>query len=736
MSTPKYLISAEEFAEGSWNKDSAGIKKDRNPSWCVAFVRFKTPGAMFRGEEDAFAERSLLVVENDCVDVQTNAPKGSFQKSATITMKLGEIDYQNAVAPGDWVFVWMASTQDSIDNILDDLMGPNGAGPRSLRQSTTNPNVGFNSWQSGLKFCGRVMGTPSNDSIMQNGTRTLTQVISCQSFIELASSVYYTFVAANIQVEALAGDQEAAGTNFYTNQIKALGKQSTVATQPSIPGKSISNGLEVALTNLSKAFDNFYRRIDGKTPSNQSSPEAIIGLLFIITMGIDLKNNQADQAVKHANPNAQGVFSDAIGIPKTASTILGRKTKNKLWQCYSVYMGLQKYASTGKKPWVDFSPIFTPETQVKDTVFYKTPTSCKGFIPFKIPPIWENNTFWNIYSQFLNPVCNEMYTALRINRDGKIMPSLIVREKPFSTNLFQYLLKVAPVFQPTSGPTSKESKGVSTIRDNQSTDGDSKDTKKLTDNYVKQNPVDALSTERTMFANLPRWIIHESVIKSVNVSSNEANRINFVQVWGRSAGIEMLGFNGTSGLTQESLKINQLNAHNYVCDEKDVQRHGLRADITECNFDVISDGTGTITPILARLRADWSFNGHLKLAGTIVLEGVQEPICEGDNCQVRGVLFHIEAVSHSGSLAGNGSKVFTTTLTVSNGMIAKSLDSKVNPPSYAVGNSNFDSIDSLSNINNLPGITDIQNTGSRKGRDNRGESLVSKKKQTKGRNTT
>lgn len=721
MSTPKYVITAVDTANGSWNADTALPKKDRNPSWCVAFVRFKTPGAMFiQPQDDPMAERKILVVENDCVNVTVSNEKSSLGKMCDIQMKIGEIYYQNAVAPGDWVFVWMANYQDDIDNILDQLLGTEGGVPRYLTATNTSQNRGMNTWQSGLKFVGRVMAVPSADLITAGGQRVLGQTISCQAFVELATSVYYTFVSQTIVTAEGALSQAAAAESFYTREIDSISADNTLARPTSAPPDGVSSGLEAALTNLSKAFLNFYRTIDGKEQIQSTSPEAIIGLLFILLMGVDTNKNflnpQANGSVGQAIPNAQGTFSDAIAIPKSVSTILGLRA-SKLWQIYNLYLGLQKYASSGHRVWRDFSPSnFTPETQVVGSNIYRTDTRCKGFVPFLVPPIWDNNSYWNIFSQFLNPVVNEMYTALRINRDGFILPALIVREKPFSTNLFNYLYKTAPQFTVSTDQGNQESAGVSSIRKNLSVqDSDALTYGKDYDSILSTAPEIA---SRTMFNNLPRWIIDDSVIKTLNVSPSESRRINFVQVWGRSVGLEMNNLN----VSQEILKIAQFSAPNYVADNKDIHRHGLRADITETNYDVVSNNLGTITPILCRQRADWLFNGHLKLYGTVTLQGVQEPIVEGDNCQIRGVLFHIESVSHSGSLSPNGQKSFTTTLTLSNGIVASSLDTKKGIPTYPVGNAELDTTDKNVNIQKLPGFTDVENTGARKDRAPTGDS--------------
>ena len=59
-------------------------------------------------------------------------------------------------------------------------------------------------------------------------------------------------------------------------------------------------------------------------------------------------------------------------------------------------------------------------------------------------------------------------------------------------------------------------------------------------------------------------------------------------------------------------------------------------------------------------------------------------------------------------------------MTVSNGMIARSLDKK-QVPSYGAGDVNFEYVDDMAAINNHPGITDVQNTGTRKNRNIQGD---------------
>jgi hypothetical protein len=75
--------------------------------------------------------------------------------------------------------------------------------------------------------------------------------------------------------------------------------------------------------------------------------------------------------------------------------------------------------------------------------------------------------------------------------------------------------------------------------------------------------------------------------------------------------------------------------------------------------------------------ADFMMGSHLTLNGTITLVGVDRPICEGDNLEWDGVVYHIETVSHVCQIDPmSGRRMFSTTLSVTNGM-RTDLDSRL-----------------------------------------------------------
>jgi hypothetical protein len=255
-----------------------------------------------------------------------------------------------------------------------------------------------------------------------------------------------------------------------------------------------------------------------------------------------------------------------------------------------------------------------------------------------------------------------------------------MREKPFSTGLFG-AISVAT----SSGPLFKA--GVESI-------DESKNTPVRNSTPAKPSEATTFATTfkdlvidltRTYFNNLPRWVIDDSLIMSLNVGTSESERINFTQVWSTRLADIMVAAqvsDNSSASGDQTTKELQLQVGNWVLDRTDVQRHGLRADIATSNFDYPAAGK-TYARYWAKTRADWLFNGHLKLSGSVTLAGIQEPICEGDNVEIRGILYHILSVSHSVGISG-GRKHFTTSLPIGNGILASPLDkSKTALPQYA-----------------------------------------------------
>ncbi|NBP13563.1 hypothetical protein EBU95_04075, partial [bacterium] len=537
-----------------------------------------------------------------------------------------------------------------------------------------------------------------------NGKKTTTQSIQCQSFLELANSVYFTYeliVAANKEK-----DQPEGAIAVVENTARKNFKQ------------------------LNEKLDAYFSEI-----FNTKSPDDVVLQLFLFLLGID-----SDKVVD-LQSGFKGSFFDSIYLPNQIAKILNKKTyqsKNfsyadRVWQIYNFYGGIQTYEPKNSgKPWEDFTPkikktfssldqsgqnSFSSKNEKipkqKFNVVWRTPERTEGEVRMRMP-LWQNESIWNILNQFSHRELNEMFTSLRINSENCICPNLTIREKPFSTGLYNYFTlgvindEVTKSVKEVIENYNQEQKKSENLSSKLSLTGEDNSKFGLLKNNTSQNNYSLLQEKinlnknnkvvKTYYGNLPRWIIDDSLISSINISYDEQDRINFVQIYPNAS--DAMG--GTS-TPEEILRYNSF-LNSTVMDFKDIQRNGLRADIVQDSFFLVGANNvqsqqkdQTYISIWAKKRADWLFNGHLKLNASVSIQGIVEPICEGDNVEIKGILYHIESVEHSCGITINGLKSFRTVLRLSNGIVAKSVNSREGVPVY---------------MSNLPSSTDFLGTQS------------------------
>jgi hypothetical protein len=166
-----------------------------------------------------------MIVQNDCVGIDVDNRKSSFTKSLTLQMKSGDTYYPGAVAPGDWVVAWMHEDQSQIDKIVSYLQNLSIA-QRGLSSDfgKYHADSGLNTWSSGMKFVGRVSSVGAADVMPGAGQRTVTQRIDAEAFLELSSTIYFTYLASAVFLAPLPSgsnlnDQTSVSAlNFYNLQ--------------------------------------------------------------------------------------------------------------------------------------------------------------------------------------------------------------------------------------------------------------------------------------------------------------------------------------------------------------------------------------------------------------------------------------------------------------------------------------------------------------------------------------
>jgi hypothetical protein len=263
--------------------------------------------------------------------------------------------------------------------------------------------------------------------------------------------------------------------------------------------------------------------------------------------------------------------------------------------------GIQQYAAgSAQTVSAGMNPINIGTVEGR---FTQTISHCKGESLQK-PEYWNQVKVWSILNQFINSPLNELYSCFRLAANGRVMPTLVYRQIPFTNDDFK-------------------NGGV----------------------------------EVTRFMNLPRWKINPALVYSVDIGRDEAARINFVQYFGRTS-----LSNGQWGTSEETA------ARNYLFDIDDVKRSGLRPYVVSSNFDITHKDQEYASPKWARIVGDSLIGGHLKLNGTLECAGLLDPIAVGDNLEFDGVVYHIEEVAHSCSISPEGMRMFRTKLSLSNGL--------------------------------------------------------------------
>jgi hypothetical protein len=262
-----------------------------------------------------------------------------------------------------------------------------------------------------------------------------------------------------------------------------------------------------------------------------------------------------------------------------------------------------------------------------------------------------NKPLFSLLQQFLNPAINEMYTALKVGLDGRIMPTLVVRQIPFSTNA------------------------------------------------ITESPKMLL----TRFLDLPRWRISPVLVSEVDIGRSDATHFNLVKVLGDAA-----LFSG--GGIQIPARQEVLNPP--IFDVIDIARSGVKSYMQTVNCTIKDLNRVGGLRVWSEAIADWTMGSQYTLNGQIQCTGIQAPIAEGDNIEFEDMVYHIEAITDTCTI-NNGVRSFTTTLALTNGMPKDQKNDKGNIskdfpkyPGFIVNDrelGQFDSKESETNFNNMMG---------------------------------
>lgn len=548
----------------------------------VSFSRKKMSSITTDPSEGARKRGDTLVIASDVRSCSVSGSKGSHLKAMSAQLHSGLINYQAEVQPGDWVLTWMVQSEDKAHSLLK-------------RIADGKP---CNEWDDGLKFVGKVTSMRKRRTKnRQSGTITIGYNLAAAAFTPLDASVFF---------DPLLAEKSATMGSWLAKlggNIKDLLANNT--------------GKLPAALDINKTIPYFMEMLVGSgIASRAANPGGDPHLQIATGLG-------ASSGPK----STEAPF--AYLVPEDVGKLLGKASRSKKGgilayaDLVELHYGVQKYVnSSTSAPQSSVYNVFIPDgldsAANKDHNQKFTGKPMMGqFIP--TIPDFSNKTVWSILTQWLNPVINEMYTTMKVNPDGKVVPTLVLRQLPFTSDVMAERL----------ANTTTASGEFGTSNSN---------------------------TLVTTYLELPRWQLHPVLVYDDDTGRSDATRFNFIHVYGQAA----------IGQKNNSLTF-QLVRNPPIRDDIDIQRHGLRPYMTvvACSLEETREGPRTWMEI----ASDYLMGQHLTMNGTLSCAGIQAPICEGDNVEWGGVVYHIEQISHQFSYnSDSGMRLFDTTLQVSHGM--------------------------------------------------------------------
>lgn len=557
-----------------------------SPAWVLTFLRWAVRDTL-RTEPTSTSNYSTitepLVVENDCIQLGVADSKSTLTPTMSATLLITDINYETAIAPGDFVFVNILNWESEARRVA-----------KAARNSTA-----INGIKDGFKGFYKIQSVRKTLSVdPASGTKRLMVRITGYAFTEFNNNIYFN---------------------------------------PNLINDTSDQNLELYLTNIKKDWDNL------QTQKGLTDIQNILRFLIESFVGTGFPDSgRKTSGYSPISANTHFYMPNGVG------SLLGLDDVEAAKDVYNFIFGIQSYSANAQTLAQGMNPsniqVQNPTKATYDSRFIILGTPVDGATATK-PEYWNQVQAWAILNQFTNAPLNELYTCFRVAPNGSVMPTMILRQIPFTTDNFQTM------------------SGYNVTR----------------------------------FMSLPRWNISPALAFSFDLGRDEALRLNFMQFYGRA-----VNFPAEFAISAET------SAENYVYDIDDVKRNGLKPSVITSEFDFVGEKGTFRSPGWAKIMGDALIGGHLKMSGTIEFVGIVSPIAVGDNLQFDGVVYHIEQVSHNAMIQQNGIKSFRTTVAVSYGMSIYNSADDVRYNEMSNSNAYDDRASDYGHAQILPGASESQ----------------------------
>lgn len=358
-----------------------------------------------------------LIITDDCVSLNITNNKRSHIKQLGASLRGGHANYLSAIMPGDWVLAWCWDNIEDQSRVLSDAA-------RGKKSNNAN---------DGLKFVGRVNSIRKRIHVDNSGNRESSYFVDCAAFTELNTQLYYDLALASAHLQ-----------NSVTQFMAEI-------------GQDFSKWTSIEQQKAGNIKDNAGYVIE-------SLIEMIIGKGLADAVNLPMRRGNVPDAVPQANKEAPYAYL----IPGVVASLLGRPGDSpaKASCILDTIIGVQDYSNDAPYP------VLKTKGSRK-----QTPEPVKGtYLP--VSHSFINAPLFSVLQRFLNPTLNEMFTSLRCDENGDIIPTLINRQIPFSTDVVNTDLPI------------------------------------------------------TRFSSLPRWVLSPLYVHGMDVGRSDATRVNIVHVYG------------------------------------------------------------------------------------------------------------------------------------------------------------------------------------------------------------
>jgi hypothetical protein len=582
-----------------------------SPGWCMAVVRLNQPVSYSRKQKKSIGEvvsgayqrRSKpLIIFDDCVrlSISRSCHPGQFTKTLNAVLKSSSVNYlsANAVLTGDWIFAWCHNDIENTKKVIKKLLN----------------NKSANDFSDGLKFMGRVHSIRKN-LVVNKKSKNVTYMLQAVGFGELDSTFYY--------------DLSMASAVANSGQDLALFMAQIGLDWTKFASEVAQKGGEL-VDNIDEIVSSFIDIVVGKGGAKIIDDPT--GDIYGSVGGKGISKGSLVEGGAQASVGTPRIGKEApysYLVPVTAAQIMGKTVLDKSKPSVFGYsdllhllIGVQQYdSSTINKPSKGFWPVLEKGLTNRNSANRSfCDERIKGtFIP-STEAVFLNRPLWQILQQFLNQSINQMYTAMKVGPDGKITPTIVVRQIPFSTNC------------------------------------------------IKEDPHFLLSR----FLDMPRWKVSPVMVKELDVGRSDATRKNMIKIIGDASvygqGLDVQGEGW------------QTTMHPPIFDITDIARSGIHphCQVVACSPTDLQRTDGGGFDVWIEAVADWTLGSQNTLNGFIKCIGIQSPIAEGDALEFDDIVYYIESITDTCSISPHGIKSFDTVMTLTNGMPADQSGDKSN----------------------------------------------------------